>query len=108
MNARFLLPYLMGQRRDGLRRVLDVDSHPWEVLAPAPLRETRIDDPVARLDSLGRLYALLAARVATQVRNGLRPVSLAGDCVSSLGMTTAWFLAPPRACTRLPCLVPVA
>jgi len=86
VNARFLLPYLMGQRRDGLRRVLDIDPHPWEVLAPGELHETRIDDPVARLRSLGSLYALLAARVARQARNGCRPVSIAGDCVSSLGM----------------------
>jgi arginase len=86
LNARFLLPYLMGQRRDGLRRVLDVDPHPWEVLAPAELHETRIDDPIARLRSLGCLYALLAERVAVQARGGRRPVSIAGDCVSSLGM----------------------
>lgn len=86
VNARLLLPYLMGQRRDGLRRVLDVDAHPWEVLAPAHLHETRIDDPVARLRNLGSLYALLAARVAALARSGCRPVSLAGDCVSSLGM----------------------
>ena len=86
VNARLLLPYLMGQRRDGLRRVLDIDSHPWEVLAPAQLHETRIDDPIAKLGSLGHLYALLAARVATLARSGCRPVSLAGDCVSSLGM----------------------
>lgn len=86
VNARLLLPYLMGQRRDGLRRVLDIDDHAWEVLAPGQLNETRIDDPVAKLHSLGSLYALLATRVATLVRSGRRPVSIAGDCVSSLGM----------------------
>ncbi|WP_457443829.1 arginase family protein [Roseateles sp. P5_E4] len=86
VNARLLLPYLMGQRRDGLRRVLDIDRHPWEVLAPARQHATRIDDPIAKLDSLGHLYALLAARVATLARSGCRPVSLAGDCVSSLGL----------------------
>lgn len=86
VNARLLLPYLTGQRRDGLRRVLDIDPHPWEVLAPDSQRETQIDDPVAKLRSLGRLYALLAARVAALARSGCRPVSIAGDCVSSLGM----------------------
>ena len=86
VNARLLLPYLMGQCRDGLRRVLDIDSHPWEVLAPEQQQATQIDDPIAKLDSLGHLYALLAARVATLARSGCRPVSLAGDCVSSLGM----------------------
>lgn len=86
VNARLLLPYLMGQRRDGLRRVLDIDPHPWDVLAPAQQHETRIDDPIAKLRSLGRLYALLAARVSALARSGCRPVSLAGDCVSSLGM----------------------
>lgn len=86
VNARLLLPYLMGQRRDGLRRVLDIDRHAWEVLAPAQLNETRIDDPVAKLRSLGSLYAVLAGRVAAIVGSGRRPVSIAGDCVSSLGM----------------------
>ncbi len=86
VNARLLLPYLMGQRRDGLRRVLDVDPHPWEVLTLAPQPEARIDDPIAKLRSMGSLYALLAARVAALARGGCRPVSVAGDCVSSLGM----------------------
>lgn len=86
VNARLLLPYLMGQRRDGLRRVLDIDSHHWEVLAPDRLSETKIEDPVARLRSLGALYALLAKRVASTALAGCRPVSLAGDCVSGLGM----------------------
>lgn len=86
VNARLLLPFLMGQRRDGLRSVLDADFHHWEVLAPESLSETRIDDPVTRLRSLGILYAQLAKRVAVLAQNGCRPVSLAGDCVSSLGM----------------------
>jgi arginase len=86
VNVRLLLPYLMGQRRDGLRRVLDIDPHPWEVLGLDLRREARIDDPIAKLRSLGSLYALLAARVAALARGGCRPVSLAGDCVSSLGM----------------------
>jgi len=86
VNARLLLPYLMGQRRDGLRRVRDVDRHAWELLVLDPQPEARIDDPVEKLGNLGRLYALLAARVATLARDGCRPVSLAGDCVSTLGM----------------------
>ena len=86
VNARLLLPYLMGQRRDGLRRVLDIDPHPWDVLTLEPPPEARIDDPVAKLRNLGSLYAMLAARVAALARSGCRPVSLAGDCVSSLGM----------------------
>ena len=86
VNARLLLPYLMGQRRDGLRRVLDVDRHGWEVLELGPGQDARVDDPVAKLRSLGSLYAVLAARVAALASSGCRPVSLAGDCVSSLGM----------------------
>ena len=86
VNARLLLPYLMGQRRDGLHRVLDIDVHPWEVLTLDLQQEARIDDPIAKLRSLGSLYALLAARVAALASSGCRPVSLAGDCVSSLGM----------------------
>ena len=86
VNARLLSPYLMGQRRDGLRRVLDVDRHPWELLALDPQPAAQIDDPVEKLRNLGRLYAQLAARVAVLAHGGCRPVSLAGDCVSTLGM----------------------
>jgi arginase len=86
VNARLLLPYLMGQRRDGLRRVLDIDPHPWEVLTLDPPSEARIDDPIVKLRNLGSLNALLAGRVAALARSGRRPVSIAGDCVSSLGM----------------------
>ena len=86
VNARLLLPYLMGQRRDGLGRLAELDRHPWEVLSLDPQPEARIDDPVAKLRSLGRLNALLATRVDALVREGHRPVSVAGDCVSSLGM----------------------
>lgn len=86
VNARLLLPFLMGQRREGLRRVLELDAHAWEVIAPERLHETHIDDPVTKLRNLGQLYARLAERVAALARDGRRPVSLAGDCVSSLGM----------------------
>ena len=86
MNTRLLLPYLMGQRRDGLRRVLDIDRHAWAVVELDPQHEAHGDDPIAKLASMGRLYALLAARVAALASRGCRPVSLAGDCVSSLGM----------------------
>ncbi len=86
VNARFLVPYLMGQRREGLRRVLDIDARPWEVIAPQALDAPRVDDTLLKLKHMGRLYALLAAGVAESVRRGARPVSLSGDCVSSLGM----------------------
>jgi len=86
VNARLLLPYLMGQRRDGLCRVRDVDRHPWEPITLDPQPAVRIDDPVEKLRNLGRLYAQLAARVAVLARGGCRPVSVAGDCVSTLGM----------------------
>ena len=86
VNTRLLLPYLMGQRRDGLCRVRDVDRHPWELITLDPQPAVRIDDPVEKLRNLGRLYAQLAARVAVLARDGCRPVSVAGDCVSTLGM----------------------
>ncbi len=35
-------------------------------------------------------------------------MALTALATSASGMTTAWFLAPPRACTRLPAAVPVA
>lgn len=86
VNERFLLPYLMGQRRDGLRRVLGLGPDPWELVTRGAPDDERIDDPVEKLHRLGSLYARLAVRVEAALRAGRRPVSLAGDCVSSLGM----------------------
>jgi arginase len=52
----------------------------WVVNAPA-LPEG------APLERMGVLYEALAGQVAAAVRAGRRPVSLAGDCLSCLGVT---------------------
>ena len=52
-----------------------------------------LDHPLLKLDNMGHLYASLATRVAAAARCGVRPVSIAGDCVSSLGMLLATALA---------------
>ena len=35
-------------------------------------------------------------------------IASAAMSTSASGITTAWFFAPPSACTRLPCDVPVS
>lgn len=76
----------MGQRRDGLRRVGPLRGQPWQVVtAPHPTPE-RIVAKDEQMRSMEMVYARLAAEVRTALMAGHFPCSLAGDCVSSMGM----------------------
>ncbi len=69
-------PYFIAVPEPGLA---DGAAPQWIVNSP----ELSGDDPMARM---GVLYGELATRVAAALAAGERPVSLAGDCLSSLGM----------------------
>jgi arginase len=86
MDKRLLVPYLMGQYRPLLGRVGVLDTSAWEQLNVPGCSATRIDDRGEQMASMARVYACLAKRVSDVVQAGLRPVSIAGDCVSTLGM----------------------
>lgn len=86
MRRRFLVPYLMGQRRDGLARAAQLDNVPWQVLVLASRVETRIAGKGEQMASMGEIYAVLAQEVCRAAQAGAQPVSLAGDCISTLGM----------------------
>lgn len=83
---RIVTPYLIGQRRNGLLRAAALDTHDWMANLAADLHE----ETVGRLDEkfrrMGVVYAALAAQVEQAARQGARVVSLAGDCLSSLGV----------------------
>ncbi|PRC92508.1 arginase family protein [Solimicrobium silvestre] len=86
MKNHLLVPYLMGQRRDRLSRVRDLDSRAWEVLAIPDLHEVSIPDANEQMRRMGKVYANLANAVVAVVASGAVPVCIAGDCVSTLGM----------------------
>lgn len=86
MNRRLLVPYLMGQRRAGLARVRELDAQPWNVIDAAECTATAIADRNEQMRNMGRIYARLASAVREAVRAGERPVSISGDCVSTLGV----------------------
>lgn len=86
MNRRLLVPFLMGQRRDGLCRVRDIDEHAWNVLELSDFSEAEIADTNEKLRRMGKIYALLSETVKALANTGLVPVSIAGDCVSTLGV----------------------
>jgi len=86
MIRRLLVPYLMGKRRDGLQRVQLVDSHPWTVLGSPQSTATELLDKDEQMQSMGRVYAVLAEHAAEALKAGELPVSISGDCVSSMGM----------------------
>jgi len=71
-----LTPYFLDQPLPGLRRLA---GPAWEVIDP-PLPEGTVQH------RLSALYENLAEGVAAALRRGDRPVSLAGDCCSSLGV----------------------
>lgn len=86
MNNRLLVPFLIGQRRDGLRRVTGLDRHGWDVVDVPDFTEAMLSDPNEKLRRMGRIYAGMADHVQQIVDAGQVPVSIAGDCMSTLGM----------------------
>jgi arginase len=81
-----LVPYLMGQRRDGLRRVEPLRGQPWHAVTSPESTADRITDKGEQMRSMGRVYAGLAAEVKSAVLAGDIPCSISGDCVSSMGV----------------------
>ena len=86
INDHFLVPFLMGQRRDGLGRVRDLDTRAWDIVTVADFTDTDIADTNEKLRRMGKIYAQLSEAVQAAVSDGKVPVSIAGDCVSSLGV----------------------
>lgn len=86
MIRRLLVPYLMGKRRDGLRRVQLLDRQPWTVLTSPLSTATELLDKDEQMRSMGRIYAELAREVAAAAAAGELPVSISGDCVSAMGV----------------------
>lgn len=86
MIRRLLVPYLMGKRRDGLQRVQLLDQRPWTVLRSPESTATELLDKDEQMRSMGRVYAVLAQHVEAVAAAGRLPVSIAGDCVSTMGV----------------------
>lgn len=86
MKNRVIVPFLTGQRRIGLGRVNDVSTHPWQVLDIPDFVEVSISDANEKMRRMGHIYALLADKVRQIAQRGDQPVSIAGDCFSSLGV----------------------
>lgn len=86
MTRRLLVPYLMGQRRDSLRNVAALNHGPWTVISTPESAASAIPDKNEQMRSMGRVYALLAQQVRETVEAGELPLSISGDCVSSMGM----------------------
>lgn len=86
MIRRLLVPYLMGKRRDGLQRVQLLDEHPWAVLRSPQSTAVELLEKDEQMRSMGRVYAVLAQHVAAAVQAGDLPLSISGDCVSTMGV----------------------
>lgn len=86
MDKQLLVPYLMGQRRARLGRVAELDALAWEQVDAAECSATTITDRNEQMRSMSVIYARLAERVRAAVQAGQRPVSISGDCISTLGM----------------------
>jgi arginase len=76
----------MGQRRDGLGRVTELGAGPWDRVDVPEFLETEVEGTDEKIRRMGRLYASLSELVGDAVRAGSVPVSIAGDCVSALGV----------------------
>jgi len=83
---KLVVPFLMGQRRDGLCRVRELDPDAWEIVDAPDLVDRTVENPNEQLRRMGRIYACLSERVGAIAGAGAVPVSVAGDCVASLGV----------------------
>jgi len=86
MIRRLLVPYLMGKRRDGLQRVQLLEQRPWEVLRSPQSTATELLEKDEQMRSMGRVYAVLAQHVEAAASAGDLPLSISGDCVSTMGV----------------------
>jgi arginase len=86
MNNHLIVPFLLGQRRDGLARVGELDGSDWDVLDVPDFKEKLLSDANEKLRRMGRIYGALATRVKDLLAAGRVPVCIAGDCMSTLGM----------------------
>ncbi|MFZ6722889.1 arginase family protein [Undibacterium sp. Ji49W] len=86
MNHRLIIPFLTGQRRDGLCRIRDIDGDVWDILDVPDFSETDIGDANEKLHRMGIIYRRLSESVERILNHGLRPVCVAGDCISTLGV----------------------
>lgn len=83
---KIVVPFLMGQRRDGLCRVSDLDADKWEILSVPHCQETDLGDANEKMRRMGEVYRMLSDTVQVTVEDGAVPLSVAGDCVSTLGV----------------------
>ncbi len=86
MNRHFIVPYLMGQWRDGLQRVREMDGNDWDVVRVPEFDERTVANQTEQMRRMGKIYHALADAVQAVASSGEVPVSISGDCVSSLGM----------------------
>ncbi len=76
-NQNILLPYFLAEPLPQLQDLVEPD---WQVVNPRlPAGE--------ELERMAALYEALAVKVAEILVAGDRPVTVAGDCVSSIGVT---------------------
>ncbi|MBI2410556.1 MAG: arginase family protein [Candidatus Kerfeldbacteria bacterium] len=83
---KIITPFLMGQWRDGLCRVRDIDYNPWEVLEVPECREVILPNSDEKIQRMAKIYFLLSEKIKEMVNDDFIPVSIAGDCVSTLGV----------------------
>ena len=86
MNNHLIVPFLIGQRRDGLCRVQEVDEHAWDILTLSEFQAVKIEDYQDKLKLMGKIYRALSEKVKILSSSGRVPIILAGDCVSTLGV----------------------
>ena len=80
-NSRIILsPFFIGQPEKGLECLVDIYSeYDWYVNKPT------LTGKKAQI-RMADLYKKLAEKVYETIQEGILPVSISGDCISSIGM----------------------
>ncbi len=85
-QCKIITPFLVGQYRQRLTHVCQLDASSWEVLPIDEFHETTIRDQTEQMRRMGKIYFLLSEQIKKIIEAGNMPISLAGDCLSTLGV----------------------
>lgn len=81
-----VIPFFLGQRRGGLCRVQSLSRENWRVIDLPGFQDRQISSTDEQLRRMGEIYSRLSDEVCRVASQDSIPVSLAGDCVSALGV----------------------
>lgn len=76
----------MGERRDGLCRLQSLGLENWDMVDIPEFSESKLNNSDEKIERMAEIYLKLSEKIKQVIENGNIPLSIAGDCVSSIGV----------------------